>query len=289
MVKNALYAVWMGAAALILVVLFLPPSLLGRLFAPRQPLPLDSMAGKLYLILTLAFLVAALLLHAGITLLGRRRDAGAEGGEGSARRRRTGRAAAAALGLSALLLAKTLHSFYWFMAWDRTGDGLTFLWLGLPVLAVLCSCGGLAMALPGRSRWAGPLYLLLIPALIVIYALAGRVDYFRLTEARAERIGRVLDGYYARHGRYPQELRRLTPWSMLSVPEPFVIIGQEWCYDAGDGSYRLGAVFHEHWSSPNFAGKLYGTKGGVLELPPLCDRELAALRERMRLQRESGH
>ena len=191
------------------------------------------------------------------------------------------------LALGALLLAKALHSLYWLMVWDTTYDSLEYFWLVFPITAVLFSGVVLSIALPGRTRWAGFWYSLLIPALmIVVSAQAQSVDLRRLTDQRAERVSQAIETYHAREGRYPHDLGELTPRYVLSLPEPVIIYGQDWCYDGGEDYYRLGYVYREHWSDPDLHGRIYKSKGKGSDLPGICAEEIAALEERYPFFRE---
>jgi hypothetical protein len=229
-----------------------------------------------------ALLIAALLLYSGLNSYKEWQHASAvEGGDSQAQRQQAGRAAVVVLVLGALLLAKTLHSLYWFTVWDNTYDSLGYLLLLVPALAALFSGVTLSITLSGRKKLAGFLYSLLIPALMIaVSARAQRVDFRQLTEERAERVTQAIETHYAREGRYPQDLRQLTPWYILSLPGPVIIYGQDWCYDGGDDYYRLGYVYREHWSDPRLIGRIYKTKGEVPDLHRICDEEIAALRKR---------
>lgn len=204
----------------------------------------------------------------------------AKNGDSEAQRKQTGRAAAAVLTLGFLLLVRALYNFYWFMVWDSTGDGLGYLWLPIPILAVISSTIMLFMALPEKTKLASLLFLLLIPAMIAITASTQRVDFHQLTETRAARVNQAIDNYYARNNRYPDNLRALTPWYLLSLPGPVIIYGQEWCYDGSDNYYRLGYIDREHWSAPHFIGRIYQTKGEVPDLYGMCEGEAVALQKR---------
>jgi hypothetical protein len=116
--------------------------------------------------------------------------------------------------------------------------------------------------------------------MILVSARAQRVDFRQLTEKRAELANQAIETYYLREGRYPQDLQQLTPGYVLSLPEPVIIYGQDWCYDGGDDYYRLGYVYREHWSDPRLTGRIYRTKGEVPDLPRMCEREVVALQER---------
>jgi hypothetical protein len=139
----------------------------------------------------------------------------------------------------------------------------------------------LSIALLGRTKLAGLLYSLLIPALMIAASAgAQRVDFRQLTEERAGRASQAIEAYYAREGRYPQDLRQLTPWYVLSLPGPVIIYGQDWCYDGGDDYYRLGYVYREHWSDPRLTGRIYRTIGEAPDLHGMCEEEIIALQRR---------
>ncbi len=179
------------------------------------------------------------------------------------------------------MLAKTLYNLYWLTVWDNTDDPLGYFWLGFPVLAALFSGVMLSITLPGRTKLAGFLYSLLIPALMIaVSARAQSVDFRQLTEERAGRASQAIETYYAREGRYPQDLRQLTPGYVLSLPGPVIIYGQDWCYDGGDDYYRLGYVYREHWSDPRLSGRIYKTKGEAPDLYRMCEEEVVALQKR---------
>jgi hypothetical protein len=266
---------WVLAALLSLASLFLPASMFLEPFSSEHAI-------TLLLILSTALVAVALLLKSGLSLLGAWRNTRTlEGGGPQSRRKHVGKTALLVLVLGSFLLAKALHNLYWFIVWDNTGDSLGYFWLTFPVSAVLLSGVVLSIVLPGRTKLAGPLYSLLVPALLIgVTACALRVDFHQLTEERAERISQALETYYTREGHYPQDLRQLVPRYLLSLPGPVVIYGQDWCYDGGGDYYRLGYVDREHWSAPDRYGQIYYTKGEAPDLPGICAEELAALEER---------
>ena len=280
-VRKASAGVWVGAGLLSLAVLFLPASLIRDRFSANSAGPYDGQEWIASLsIYSAALVVAVLLLGVGLRLLDQRRRAGTAEGEATAPRHRWASSTAwLLLALGALLLAKALHSIYWFLVWDTTHDPLSYLWLAVPIPAVLLSSCVL-LALTGNARWAGYLNLLLIPALIAICARVQVVDYRALTEKRAERVCQALEAYYAREGRYPQDLGQLIPRYALSLPEPVVFYGQDWCYDGGKDYYRLAYVYLKHWSDPRLIGRVYRAQGEVPDLPGACRQEVAAIQER---------
>jgi len=287
--RRVSHSVWIYAGLFILPVLSLPASVFVNIFPASLGPPFGTpMVLRLLLIPSMALLIAALLLYSGLNLYKEWQNAGAvEGGGSQAQRKHASRAAAVVLVLGALLLAKTLHNLYWLMVWDTTDDSLGYFWLVVPVVAVLFSGVTLSITLSGRTKLAGFLYSLLIPALmIVVSARAQSVDFRRLTEERAGRASQAIETYYAREGCYPQDLRQLTPGYVLSLPGPVVIYGQDWCYDGGEDYYRLGYVYREHWSDPDLHGRIYKTKGEAPDLPGICAEEIAALEKRYPLFRE---
>jgi hypothetical protein len=200
--------------------------------------------------------------------------------EDNSRSRPTGRAPAlAAFGLGILVLGGGFYQLYWLLVWDSTYDALDFIWLGIPILAALLGAALLALMPAGRQRRTGLLYALLVPALMIgVYRQAKAVDFRGLTAARAERIARALETYRARQGAYPEALNELVPWTMLSIPAPVILHGQDWCYQGGSDSYRLGAVNREHWSSPELYTTVYQAVGGTANDGDLCQAAIAGLR-----------
>jgi hypothetical protein len=279
--RRASHSVWICAGLLNLAGLFLPASLFVMLPGPLgEPLS-STQAMMLLLILSMALVTAALLLNSGLNLLNEWRDTGAlESGGSQARRKYVGKIALLVLALGSLLLAKTLHNLYWFMVWDTTGDSLEYFWLAIPVPAVLLCGVVLSIVLPGRTKLVGFLYSLLIPVLMIgVSACALRVDFRQLTEERAGRVSQAIEAYYDREGRYPQDLRELTPLYTLSFPGPVIIYGQYWCYDGGEDYYRLGYLDREHWSSPILFGRVYSAKGHSPLKVDVCQPAIDTYRE----------
>ena len=256
--RKVSHRVWILAALLLLPGLSLPASVIANIFTVTEP-PL-----ALTLMPSVALLITALLLHSSLSAYREWQQASAvEAGPSQAQRsKRAGRAAAVVFVVSAVLLAKTLHHLYWFTVWDNTYDSLGYLLLLVPVPAALFSGVTLSITLSGRMKWTGFLYSLLILGLMIaVCARAQSVDFRQLTEERAGRVSQAIETYYAREGRYPQDLRQLTPWYVLSLPGPVIIYGQDWCYDGGEDYYRLGYLDREHWSDPRLFGRVYSAKG----------------------------
>jgi hypothetical protein len=255
--RKVSHRVWILAALLLLPGLSLPASVIANIFTVTEP-PL-----ALTLMPSVALLITALLLYSGLNAYREWQHASAvEAGRSQEQRKRAGRAAAVVFVVSAVLLAKTLHHLYWFTVWDNTYDSLGYLLLLVPVPAALLSGVTLSITLSGRMKWTGFLYSLLILGLMIaVSARAQRVDFRQLTEERAERVTQAIETYYDREGRYPQDLRQLTPFYILSLPEPVIMYGQGWCYQGGKDYYRLGYLDREHWSDPRLFGRVYSAKG----------------------------
>ncbi len=185
------------------------------------------------------------------------------------------------LALCMLLLVKIFHSLFWFMVWDTTYDALSFFWLPVPILAVLFSTIMMVVTLPGWRKATGIIYgVLLIPLVITISYLAWQVDFRQLTEERAENVSHLVEAYYAREGRYPDDLNQLTPRYALILREPVIIYPQDWCYQSGADYYTLGYVNRDHWSDPRLYGVISASAGHVPPGLQVCTAEITAIQER---------
>ncbi len=264
--KRASARAW-RTAGLVIASLFFLPSLLVDL-SPFVEMAYMGMP-------SVALILAAVLLKPGLEL----REEGLQW------------SASMLLGLSAVLVAKSLYDLYWVMVWDNvwgtTYDWTGYLWLFFPLLAAAVASLALAVTLPDRAKLAALGYLLLVSAAVfTVAAVAQRVDQHRLTERRAERVVRAIEGYHTREGRYPQDLSQLTPCYALTLPKPAILSGQDWCYDAGADYYRRGYVTQEveddgraagHRRQLSTLGRLYRAQGEMPDLPGICAQELLAL------------
>jgi hypothetical protein len=277
--KRGRSQVWIYIGLFVLAGLFLPTAMLVGYFLDPLPQPFRFIVQLvLFLLPSLALVAAALLLNSGLNLYYERRNARQAAREGSLTQpKQAGRMAALCFLLSALVIAKLLHNQYWLLVWDNTYDPIEYFWLPVPVLAAYISGLLLIIAQRGWGKLAG-LYALLLPALLIAVSLGGMgVDFRLFTEERAGRVSQAIEAYQAREGRYPGDLGQLTPRYLLSLPGPVILYGQGWCYDGGEGYYRLGAVDRDHWSSPELFGHLYAAQGEVPQLFPICEAEITAL------------
>src|SRR5690606_32411633 len=97
------------------------------LMADRAPGPVSTVIeATLWLLPPLALVNAAILLHSALE-----------------------RSSAVSLGLGALLLVRTTYNLYDLTRWDNTYDPLGYIWLILPILAILLGGVMLSVALPG--------------------------------------------------------------------------------------------------------------------------------------------
>ena len=78
---------------------------------------------------------------------------------------------------------------------------------------------------------------------------------------RADRVSQAILRYYATNDHYPQELDDLFPRYLLWIPQPVTSFPNGWCYEAGEGYYRLG--YQDEWigSSPPFSVIEYSSSG----------------------------
>ncbi|MBE0410540.1 MAG: hypothetical protein IBX69_12500 [Anaerolineales bacterium] len=181
--------------------------------------------------------------------------------------------------LAAMILGKMLYNVYQLTLWDNTYDPLGHLWIVFPVAGSFVSGLMLSVGLPGKTKFISLAYALIVPgALFLVSTLAQQVDFRQLTEQRAERLVLAIDSYYQRNQRYPEQLQDLTPQYVLSLGEPMIIYGQDWCYHSGDNFYQLGYVSKEHWSSPILEGVVYTSQGNPVGEFSLCEEQIADLK-----------
>ncbi len=246
--------VWVFTGLVLLALLLIPTSLL-----------FSDLTTAAFFLIPLALINAAFLLYSGLSLRSSEPQA---------------RIVIPVFFVGILLIIGTLFKIYDLTVWDNTYDSLKYILLFAPMLAVLLSGLTLLIALPSKTKLAGIAYLLLVPALMIwVSTLAQRVDFRALTSQRADRVVQAIESFYAREGRYPESLSELTPRSMLSLPEPVIIYGQTWCYESGDGYYRLGYVDREHWSDPRMIGRIFKAEGQPAQQSLMCEAEIATLQQ----------
>ena len=166
-------------------------------------------------------------------------------------------------------------------AWDVATDGLG----GIFLLQLVYVIGAAAVT---RQGWRLPTRrtpVLWGFALVLLFVISGANAFgtFGLdgewgnvprmrTARRAESISRAILAYHEEQGRYPQALSDLWPRYLLYVPTPFIIPGQDWCYQGGADYYRLGYVSRDYFSSPAFV-KMHASVGQPPDPAWSCDGE----------------
>lgn len=246
--------VWIFTGLVLLALLLIPTSLL-----------FSDLATAAFFLIPLALVNAAFLLYSGLSLRSSEPQAGI---------------VIPVFFVGILLIIGTLFKIYDLTVLDNTYDSLKYILLFAPMLAVLLSGLTLLIALPSKTKLAGIAYLLLVPVLMIwVSTLAQRVDFRALTSQRAERVVQAIEAFYAREGRYPASLSELTPRYILALPEPVIIYGQTWCYESGDGYYRLGYVDREHWSDPRMIGRIFKAEGQPAQQSLMCEAEIATLQQ----------
>ena len=246
--------VWIFTGLVLLALLLIPTSLL-----------FSDLATAAFFLIPLALVNAAFLLYSGLSLRSSEPQAGI---------------VIPVFFVGILLIIGTLFKIYDLTVLDNTYDSLKYILLFAPMLAVLLSGLTLLIALPSKTKLAGIAYLLLAPALMIwVSTLAQRVDFRALTSQRADRVVQAIESFYAREERYPASLSELTPRYILALPEPVIIYGQTWCYESGDGYYRLGYVDREHWSDPRMIGRIFKAEGQPAQQSLMCEAEIATLQQ----------
>lgn len=148
------------------------------------------------------------------------------------------------LGLAVILIAASAYYVFWDGVWSSAHarafeDHLPF----GHIIFALAAGVFLALALKGRSRWAGPTFTLAITTIAVIALTWGwNVSAFELTAARAERVSNALERYLVDHQRYPDKLDELNPRYLLVIPPPVVVRQGGWCYQSSGNDFALGYI-----------------------------------------------
>jgi len=166
--------------------------------------------------------------------------------------------------ISTLLMVAILFLMIGYQAmltslWDVATDGLgwVLLWLTTGTIGI-GSTMLMAWSLPRNRIWVPILFAFAVPLMLMqAYNLANYdaghtwgTKPIITTERRADRIDQAIQSYYNRNHEYPQVLSDLTPLYLLYIPNPYIIPGQDWCYEGGNDHYRLGYIYRQHFSMP---------------------------------------
>jgi len=160
--------------------------------------------------------------------------------------------------------------------WVQAEDSLSV----IPLVVFLVATAAamlLAWAVTGWCRLAALGFALLV-TLTASYAVAQgwRMSPPWLTEARAEKIDRAIQGYYERQGHYPSRLANLVPFYLWRIPQPMIFRDQTWCYEGGNDYYRLGYVHQPGfgWPPDSISIQIHAAEGEPPEPSWPCDDEL---------------
>lgn len=143
--------------------------------------------------------------------------------------------------------------------WDVATDGLR--WMALWLMTSIFGIGTallLAWSIPRKKFWAAVIFALITPLVLQQARNLGTYDRNHkwgttpiiTTEQRAAKIDHAIQQYYEKNNRYPQNLSNLIPRYILYIPNPFIIPGQDWCYEGGDEYYRFGYLYRQFFSLP---------------------------------------
>ncbi len=224
----------------------------------------------------LAVALAAALISTGLRLLPRPENAGRPGAVPA-----SWFPAVLRLGLAALLLGTLAYTILWASIWDQTSDGLGGIAYSTQAALIAIAAGMLmGVTSTGWRRSAGLAFAVLIPVVMFgMFDYGWDVSYHAITAARAARIRRAVERFHARDGRYPEELRELVPRDLLWIPRPVILQGHGWCYQGGQGYYRLGAFYREYFGTP-LSLRIYASAGSAPESVWACEEKLAELKAR---------
>jgi len=166
--------------------------------------------------------------------------------------------------IPALLMVTTLFLMIGYQAllismWDVATDGLgwVFLWLTSSTIGI-GSAIFIAWIMPRKRIWIAILFALIVPSVLLVARNLGTYDRDHkwgttpiiTTERRADRIDKAIQRYYEKNNRYPQALSDLTPRYLLYIPNPYIIPGQDWCYEGEADYYQFGYVYRQYFSTP---------------------------------------
>jgi hypothetical protein len=265
---------------IILAGLFYPTHTVMRIDIGYVDFPLNFLWWGLFAMLPVSVISAALLLYASLAQIPT-----GNGGRSEPRFKYPSiinspyRMRGVCLILAVMILGKMLYNVYHLTLWDNTYDPLEYGWILLPAAVGFVSGLMLSVGLTGKAKFITIAYAFIIPGtLILVSTLAQQVDFRQFTEQRAERLVLALDSYYRQNQRYPEQLQDLTPRYVLTLREPVIIYGQDWCYHSGDNFYQLGYVSKEHWYSPILEVVTYKSQGEPVGEFSLCADQIANLK-----------
>ena len=188
--------------------------------------------------------------------------------------------------ISTLLMVAVLFLMIGYQAmlismWDVATDGLgwVFLWLTTGIIGI-GSAMLMAWSIPRKKIWAAILFALTVPSVLIAAQNIGTYDKdhtWGITpvitpERRADRIEKAIQNYYQKNNEYPQKLSDLTPRYILYLPNPYIIPGQNWCYEGGIDHYRFGYVYRQYFSTPASV-RIHSSSGETFDVNWRCQDE----------------
>ena len=190
--------------------------------------------------------------------------------------------------ISTLLMVAILFLMIGYQAmltslWDVATDGLGWVLLLMTTSTIgIGSAMLMTWSMSRKQLWGAILFALTIPSVLVQAHNIANYDKeyiwgtkpIIITERRADHIDRAIQNYYVRNHEYPQTLKDLTPWYLLYIPNPYIIPGQDWCYEGSADFYRLGYVFREYFSTPASV-RIHSSKGEPTTSNWECEDEAA--------------
>jgi len=166
----------------------------------------------------------------------------------------------------AILLVGVAYQAAWDGIWSSAHarafeDHLPFIQFMLSLAAGIF----LALTLRGWRRLVGPLYFVLVTAVAVAALSQGwKLSAFEMTERRAAVVNSAIGSYHQENGVYPGSLAELSPRYVPFVLPPVVVRTGGWCYQSGEGFYRLGYISGDFtYFDSDFRVETYAQAGDI--------------------------
>jgi hypothetical protein len=164
----------------------------------------------------------------------------------------------------------------WSSAHDRAfEDHLPFVHFMVSLIAGVL----LVLTLRGWRRVAGPFYVVLVTTVTVLALVWGwNQSAFEMTQRRAATVEQAILNYYDENETYPVSLAELSPRYLPFLLPPVVVRTGGWCYQSGEGFYRLGYVSGDFtYFEREFKVVTYASAGDLSNKAWVCDELRARL------------
>lgn len=159
--------------------------------------------------------------------------------------------------------------------------------LGAILLAVVAVCSAIIVSIPmswkltAWRKMAPVVYVFVVLITLVPAARLPGISAQELTSQRAEAVNQAIQSYYEKNNHYPASLAELSPRYLWNIAKPATQWDHNFCYQAGEGFYRLGYVDQ---SNPrifrDFSIVVYAAQGDLPDTTWVCDQELEQARAR---------